>query len=240
MITPHLSIVIPAYNEETRILAALAEADTFLQSQSFDYEIIVIDDGSVDRTVEVVESAGISNLRVLALDRNCGKGAAVKAGMRAAKGTMLIYCDADGATPIEELIKLEKAIEAGAAIAIGSRALLSADTTVKTVWYRKYMGRVFNGLVNALILPGIADTQCGFKMFRRDAADYVFGRQLADGFSFDVELLFLARKQGFRITEVPVNWTNVPGSKVNLVRDSLRMLRDIFKFRWNYLTGVYK
>lgn len=237
---PVISVVIPAYNEEMRIRPALHDILDFFSGQKFTFEIIVVDDGSRDRTAEIVREMKLPDVRVYSLGENAGKGAAVRSGVLQAKGERVLYCDADGATPFREVLRLLAAIDHGADVAIGSRALLAKDTSVSTVWYRKLMGRVFNGLVNFLILPGIADTQCGFKLFTRQAAQDVFSRQRSQGFSFDVELLFLARKSGYQIAEIPVNWTNIPGSKVDLLRDSLRMLRDIFWFRWLYLRGEYR
>lgn len=238
--SPLLSVVIPAYNEELRIRPALHDILDFCSGQSFTYEVIVVDDGSRDRTADIVREMNLPGIRVYSLVTNAGKGAAVRCGVLQAKGERILYCDADGATPFREVLRLLAAVDHGADVAIGSRALLAKDTSVSTVWYRKVMGRTFNGLVNFLILPGIADTQCGFKLFTRKAAQDVFSRQRSQGFSFDVELLFLARKSGYQIAEIPVNWTNIPGSKVDLLRDSLRMLRDVFWFRWLYLRGDYR
>jgi len=159
--------------------------------------------------------------------------------MMNALGALILYDDADGASPIEEFARLEAAMNLGADIAIGSRAIFAADTAVKTIFIRKAMGRVFNLLVNLLLLPQITDTQCGFKLFRRAVARRIFSQQHADGFSFDVEILFLAKRAGFKITEVPINWTNVPGSKVNLIKDSLLMFIDVVRFRLRDLFGGY-
>jgi dolichyl-phosphate beta-glucosyltransferase len=143
----------------------------------------------------------------------------------------ILFADADGATPIEEFSKLHAALQSGADIAIGSRALASTDTKVSTSVHRKLLGRVFNRCVNTVLLPSIMDTQCGFKMFSRAAALFLFKRQRADRFSFDVEILFIAAKADISVREIAINWTNIPGSKVNLVVDSLRMLQDVFRFR---------
>jgi dolichyl-phosphate beta-glucosyltransferase len=159
--------------------------------------------------------------------------------MMNALGALILYNDADGASPIEELARLEESMNRGADVAIGSRALHSDETAVRTIFIRKAMGRVFNGLVNLLLLPQIADTQCGFKLFRRSVARELFSRQRADGFSFDVEILFLARRLNFVVKEVPINWTNIPGSKVNLVKDSTLMFLDVVRFRLRDLFGGY-
>ena len=201
--------------------------------KDFPYEIIVVDDGSSDETIEVVSKFERvrPQVRSIRLPKNAGKGHAVRLGMLNAKGDRLLFADADGATPIIEAERLIAALDEGADIAIGSRAMLSKDTSVKTVWYSKLLGRSFNFVVNVMVLPGIADTQCGFKLFTKDAANFIFSRQTADRFSFDVEILYIAQRAGFKIKEVPVNWENIPGSKVNLVFDALKMFRDVFRFR---------
>lgn len=236
-----LSIVIPAYNEELRLPKTLLAAREYFVSAGVAHEIIVVDDGSADDTARVVRSFSelSPDVRLLTYPKNRGKGYAVKFGVLNAGGRRILFCDADGATPFSELDRLMEAIDAGADIAIGSRALHSTHTAVKAQLHRKVLGRIFNGIVNMAILPGIADTQCGFKLFRAETVRPIFGRQRMEGFSFDVEVLYLARKCGYRIVEVPVNWTNVPGSKVNLVRDSLRMLRDVAKIRLRDLFGGY-
>ncbi|MFN8388893.1 MAG: flippase-like domain-containing protein [Bdellovibrionota bacterium] len=236
-----LTVVIPAYNEETRLPKTLLATYEYLHSRGMSYEIVVVDDGSTDDTAKVVTQFEhlTPSVRLLTYPKNRGKGYAVRFGMLNARGRLVLFDDADGATPIEEIERLEAAISSGAHIAIGSRAMFSVETGVQTLWYRKLIGRVFNAFVNLVVLPGVADTQCGFKLFVRPAAKFLFSRQKAEGFSFDVEVLFLARKAGFKIAEVPVNWTNIPGSKVNLMKDSLLMARDIVRFRLRGLFGGY-
>jgi dolichyl-phosphate beta-glucosyltransferase len=237
-----LSIVVPAFNEEQRLPRALLEIlEYFKHRPSLRYEVLVVDDGSSDATGKVVQHfAEISpKFKLLTYPKNRGKGFAVRFGVINSRGARILFADADGATPIEEIARLEAALDQGAQIAIGSRALYSRDTAVSTVWYRKYIGRVFNGIVNVLLLPGIADTQCGFKMFTREVAFPIFRTQRAERFSFDAEVLFLARKGGCRIAEVPINWTNIPGSKVNLMQDSFLMFRDLLKFRLRDIFGGY-
>lgn len=239
--TLDLSVVIPAYNEEMRLPRTLLAAREIFGKRPLRFEILVVDDGSKDGTPNVVHSMSeISpEIRLLTYPANRGKGYAVRFGMLNAMGKRVLFCDADGATPFTELDRLMGALDAGADIAIGSRALYSQQTAVATLWYRRVIGRIFNGIVNVSILPGIADTQCGFKLFSAETIRPIFTRQRMDGFSFDVEILYLARKAGFKIVEVPVNWANVPGSKVHLIKDSLRMLRDVIKVRLRDLFGGY-
>jgi dolichyl-phosphate beta-glucosyltransferase len=229
-----LSVVVPAYNEERRLPPTLIDMIDYLDSLGASYEIIVVDDGSNDLTPDVVRKFERvrGQVRLIQLARNSGKGHAVRVGVLNSRGSRVLFADADGATPIKELSRLTAALNEGADVVIGSRAMASKDTKVRTSFHRKFLGRIFNGCVNAFILPGIADTQCGFKMFTRDAAQFLFRQQRSDGFSFDVELLFLARRVGLTIREVPINWSNIPGSKVSLVWDSARMLRDVFRFRF--------
>ncbi len=236
-----LSVVIPAYNEEERISKTLVSVSDYLNGRGGNYEIVVVDDGSLDQTSKVV--AGFEKLnpkvKLFSYGENRGKGYALRFGVKNSKGDLVLINDADGASPIEEVERLESALNKGAQIAIGSRALISRETAVNTVWYRKILGQVFNGFVNFMVLPGIADTQCGFKLFEKKIAKDLFDRQRAEGFSFDVEILFLARKSGYKIAEVPINWANVAGSKVNLVRDSFYMGVDVIKFRIRDWAGVY-
>ena len=229
----NLSVVIPAYNEQLRLPPTLIDTIDYLDSLGTGYEILVVDDGSRDETAAVVKKFEKirPQIRLITLPKNAGKGNAVRTGVLNARGEIVLFADADGSTPIQELDRLKDAIDNGADLAFGSRAAASSETKVKALWHRRLMGRTFNWFVSTVILPDIEDSQCGFKMFRSGAAQYIFSRQTADGFNFDVELLFIARKAGYKIKEVPVNWTNVPGSKVNLIKDSLKMLYGIFFFR---------
>lgn len=228
-----LSVVVPTYNEERRLPPTLVDMIDYLDSRDSSYEIIVVDDGSSDKTSEVVKKFERirPQVHLIRVPKNYGKGHAVRTGVLNAHGRRILFADADGSTPIEELKRLEDALLRGASIAIGSRALTSKDTKVVTSWYRKYLGRAFNLCVNAMILPKVADTQCGFKLFSGPCAKFLFERQQSDGFSFDVEILYIARKAGLPIEEVPINWVNIPGSKVSLVLDALRMFRDIFLYK---------
>lgn len=226
------SVVIPAYNESKRISPTILKTSSYLEKANLSHEIIVVDDGSSDNTVQVVEeiSKTVPGLKIIKLARNSGKGAAVKEGMLAAVGDLVLFEDADGATPIAELDKLRDAMKS-ADVAIGSRALPSEDTKVVTRIHRKLLGRIFNLTANMFAVPGILDTQCGFKLFTKPAAQAVFAKQKLLGFGFDVEILYIANKLGFRIKEVAVNWNNVPGTKVNVILDGLKMFLDIVSIK---------
>lgn len=236
-----ISVVIPAYNEEDRLPKTLLSIVEYLKENYSSYEVLVVNDGSSDGTSDVVNkiSSLAKEVVLLEYDKNMGKGYAVRYGMMKARGRLILMNDADGASPISELARLHIAIDNGAHIVIGSRAAYSSDTEVETIWYRRLMGRVFNGLVNLLILPGIADTQCGFKLFLNPVAKKIFAKQKNDGFSFDVEILFLARSMGCKIAEVPINWTNISGSRINLVSDSFCMFKDVLVLKGRSLFGVY-
>lgn len=228
-----LSIVVPAFNEERRLPPTLVDMIDYLDGHDRSYEILVVDDGSSDRTSDVVVKFERirPQVHLIRVPRNYGKGHAVRTGVLNAHGKRILFADADGSAPIEELERLEACYAQGAEVVIGSRALFSPDTKVNARWYRKYLGRAFNFCVNVLVLPNIADTQCGFKLFSARAARYLFERQQSDGFSFDVEILYIARLAGLSIAEVPINWNNVPGSKVNLILDALAMFRDIILYK---------
>jgi len=236
--TPHLSVIIPAYNEEKRIADTLAAVQDHLAGKPWDWEVVVVDDGSADRTVDASRAAfRDARCRVLSLGRNQGKGAAIRRGMLEARGRRRLFTDADNSTPIEEVDRLlAVADEQGTAVVIASRALPESRLDVRQPFYREMMGRVFNLLVRMLAVPGIHDTQCGFKLFSAEAAEAVFPSLEMTGFSFDVEALMLAREKGFRIAEVPVRWVNSPASRVSPVRDSARMFRDVIRLRLRRLS----
>jgi dolichyl-phosphate beta-glucosyltransferase len=238
---PDLSIVIPAFNEEARLGPTLRDYLAYCRQSGRRAELIVVDDGSLDRTSPVVNSLSAEHpeIRLIRLAENQGKGHAVRSGVVNSQGKLVLFADADGATPLSEIERLEAALEAGADVAIGSRALEHQGVKVKARLYRRVIGRIFHGLVEILTVPGVKDTQCGFKLFRGPVAHDLFSRMRVRGFSFDVELLMMAQRRGYRIAEVPVNWTHQPGSKVNLVTDSARMFRDLFIIRGRYLSGQY-
>lgn len=229
-----LSIVIPAYNEQARLPRTVLETIQWCVSRKVDFELIIADDGSRDDTLAIARLFEESDHRIRVLVcPHMGKGAAVRFGMLNAKGRFVLFMDADGATPLNELSKLLAAMEQGYDAAIGSRvAQHPGEVEVRTNFHRRLVGRTFAFLVNVLAFGGIADTQCGFKMFRRDSASAIFSCQKTAGFAFDVEILFLARRLALSVVEIPVNWVAQPGSKVNLIADSMRMLWDISRLRW--------
>ena len=239
----YLSVVIPAHDEAERIGPTLERVLAYLGSRNYTFEVIVVDDVSRDGTAAAAEEFRRRDGRLRLVQRTAdpGKGAAVQAGMLAAAGRHVLFSDADLSTPIEECEKLLAAIEReGYDIAIGSRGLPQSDLRVRQPWYREMMGRTFNLMVRAVAVHGIKDTQCGFKLFRGEVVQDLFRRQTVMGFAFDVEILFLARKRGLRIREVPVTWINSPRSKVDPIRDSLRMMRDMVGIRVKRLLGVYR
>ena len=238
----HLSVVIPAFEEAARIGPTLERVRGYLHDQSFDSEVVVVVDGGRDGTLALVRAvmAQWPALRVLDNDTNQGKGYAVRRGMLAARGRYLLFSDADLSTPIAQVERLIAALEAGGDIAIGSRALAGSDVRVRQAWWRQAMGRVFNHIVRLVAVPGIRDTQCGFKCFRRDVAHRIFSLLRMTRFSFDVELLWIARQLGYRVVEVPVTWVNDPSSRVHPVTDSIRMLVDLGRLRYHALRGAYR
>jgi dolichyl-phosphate beta-glucosyltransferase len=231
-----LSVVVPAYNEELRLQLTLERIIAFLTDETYSWEILVINDGSTDETAKVAELvlASIGDKgRVLHNPGNRGKGYSVRAGMLEAHGKWILMSDADLSTPIEEVSLLMKASEKYDVV-IGSRGLKESQLEERQPLYRETMGRIFNILVQIMALPGIRDSQCGFKLFRQDVAKAVFSRTTIDGFGFDVESLFLAQRLGFSIGEVPIRWVNHPASKVHAIRDSARMAADLVRIRLNH------
>jgi dolichyl-phosphate beta-glucosyltransferase len=230
----YLSVIIPAYNEEKRIGETLVKINDFLKKQDYSSEILVVDDGSTDKTVQVSEALNIDILRLVKNEKNMGKGAATRNGIMNAKGDLMLFSDADLSTPIEEVIDLIDSIKHGADVAIGSRALPESEIIIHQPWYREMMGRVFNLFVKALCLKGIQDSQCGFKLFKAEVAQKVFNEQRLTGFAFDVEILMLTRRSGWTIDEVPVKWYNSPATRVSPIKDALKMFTDLLKLRKMY------
>ena len=239
MTEPLLSLVVPAYNEEGRLPASLARVSDYLSSRGHPYEVIVVVNGSTDRTAEVATAAARHdpNLRVIQTPRR-GKGLAVRLGVLDARGSRVIFCDADLSTPIDEVVGLADRLDGQYQVVIATREGLGSRR-IGEPYLRHLMGRVFNGLVRALAVPGIQDTQCGFKAFTRMAARDVFPRQTIAGFGFDVELLFIARRRGYRVREVPVTWVYAASSRVDPLRDTVRMFADVLWVRLNALRGRY-
>jgi len=231
-----LSVVIPAYNEAVRLPPTLRRLSAYLASRP--HEILVVDDGSRDGTADAARSTDCPGLQILRTELNRGKGHAVRRGMLAARGERCLMTDADLSTPIEDLARLERSLDEGCDVAIGSRALPGADVQVHQPWYRENAGRAFNLMVRILALPDLRDTQCGFKLWRGEAARDAFGATRLDGFCFDVEALYVARKQGRRIAEVPVTWRNDAGTRVGTLRGMTAFL-DLLRIRLNDWRGAY-
>jgi dolichyl-phosphate beta-glucosyltransferase len=233
-VAPKLSVVIPAYNEEQRLQRTIEQIEGYLDGQRGSYELILVDDGSTDGTRRVMDAAAERNDRVHieALPANRGKGRALAAGVAVARGDEVLVTDADLSTPIEELEKLEAALKAGAGVAIASRAVRGSRVVVHQPVYRVLMGKVFNLIVQLVLLPGIWDTQCGFKLFRADVAHPVFAALTTDGFGYDPEALYLAKRRGVRITEVPVVWRHSAPTKVMAIRSSLDMFKHVVRVRF--------
>jgi dolichyl-phosphate beta-glucosyltransferase len=226
-------VVIPAYNEAQRLPAYLSEVVAYFDGRGEPYEVIVVDDGSADETAaRVLEAQAIHQAVTLhRLAENRGKGFAVRAGMRAARGDLRLMADADGATPIAEVKRLDTVIQAGADLAVGSRALPDPSVRREVHIHRKLSGEIFNFFVRRMGVGDVTDTQCGFKLFRGTVAEALFGELETTGFGFDVELLMLARRRGYRVIEVAINWADQPGSKVAVLRDGPRMLAQVVRAR---------
>ena len=228
------SVVIPAFNEAVRLPPYLDQIFEYFEGRAEPYEVIVVNDASADGTGAMLRAVAARQpaLRVITHDVNHGKGGAVRAGMLAARGDLRVFTDADGATPIAELKRLEAALVAGADVAIGSRALHDSAVAVHKRPHRALAGRIFNWIVTWVGVRGIADTQCGFKAFTAAAAERLFGALETRGFGFDVELLLRAQTAGYRIAEVAVNWTDQAGSKVGVLTAGPGMVAQIVKARW--------
>jgi dolichyl-phosphate beta-glucosyltransferase len=230
-VLPDLSVVLPAYNEELRLPRSLEVVLAFLEDRGRPFEVLVVDDGSRDRTRELAASFGGRGVRVLGLPRNRGKGAALREGVLASRGGRVLLTDADLSTPIEDLARLEPHLE-HAAIVVGSRAHPDSAIERHQPFYRETMGKVFNRLLRHLGLTELPDTQCGFKLLRGEVARQLFAQLTIDGFAYDVELLWRAKALGHEVAAVGVRWADSPSSRVHPLFDSARMLWDVVRLRW--------
>jgi len=223
---PDLTVVVPAYNEAKRIGAALVALQSFFRARGESFEVLVVDDGSRDATASLVTDfvATHPTFQLVRLPENRGKGAAVREGFARSRGRRVLFTDVDLSTPLEELTPMDRALLGGADVVIASRALRESKLEIRQAWYREQMGKAFNRFVRLLTGIPFRDTQCGFKLLRGDDARALAREMKEDGFSFDVELILLARRRGLRLQELPVRWRNDPGSRVNALRDSTAML----------------
>jgi dolichyl-phosphate beta-glucosyltransferase len=231
---PRLSVVVPSFNEEQRLPRTIGAIERYLAGKGIPYELILVDDGSVDGTRAIMERAAERNplVRVEAHRHNRGKGRAIATGVAVARGAEILVTDADLSTPIEELEKLQAALDNGAGVAIGSRSVKGSRVEISQPIYRQLMGKVFNLIVQALLLPGIWDTQCGFKLFRAEVAHAAFTGLTSQRFGYDPEVLYRAKKLGVKVAEVPVVWRNSAPTKVSPIGSSLDMLKDVLKVRF--------
>jgi dolichyl-phosphate beta-glucosyltransferase len=237
--TPLISLIIPAYNEENRLPRALEQVFTFLETQSYPFEVVVVENGSTDRTLEIATVFAVNKPNLLVIhEESKGKGIAVKRGVLAAQGEYRFICDTDLSMPIEEILKFFTPQLNDFDVAIGSREA-HGSVRYNEPSYRHWGGRMVNLLIRMLILPGFQDTQCGFKCFRAETTLELFEQQTLTGWSFDIELLYLARRKKLRIVEVPINWYFDADSKVNAIRDALKMIIDIFRIHLNSMLGRY-
>jgi dolichyl-phosphate beta-glucosyltransferase len=238
---PTYSIVIPAYNESARLGATLEKVLAYVHAQGWDAEVIVVNDGSRDNTAEIVRSFAAKDpaLRLVENPGNRGKGYSVRNGMLNARGSIVLFSDADLSSPIEEAPKLFEALERGADIAIGSRWLRAETQTQRQPLHRQLFGRIFNLVLRLTLGLQFADTQCGFKAFKQTAVQAIFPLQRIERWGFDPEILFLARKFKFRVQEVPVAWAHREGTSINPLVDGSRMVMEMLHIRWNSLTGKY-
>jgi len=239
--SPSLSIVIPAYNEGARIEHALDRVLSCVAERNWDAEVLVVDDGSSDSTAEIVHRWMLThpNLHLIHNDGNRGKGYSVRNGLLQAQGAVVMFTDADLSSPIEEAERLFAALDAGADVAIGSRWLEKQRQTIHQPFYRRFFGRCFNWVTRKLMGLPYKDTQCGFKAFKRDAAQVIFRLQTIERWGFDPEILFIARKLGYTIVEVPVTWGHDERSRISYLKDGMKMLEDMAHIRKNSIRGRY-
>lgn len=236
---PLLSLIIPAYNEGERLPTTLPQVFAFLEAQTYPFEIILVNNNSRDNTREIALEFAATRPYLRVIDEMTqGKGAAVRTGMLAATGEYLFMADADFSMPVEEIAKFLPPHMEGYDVAIGNREAPGARRYNEPA-YRHFMGRVFNFYVKVLAIPGFEDTQCGFKCFRREVAWNILPCQTIDGWAFDVELLFIALRHGYHIVEVPINWYYGENSRVSPVRDTINMIREVLRIRYNGFTGRY-
>jgi len=234
-----LTIIVPAYNEERRLPVTLPQVVAFAEARDYPVEILVVDNASTDRTSDIVREIAAEHPIVSLLHQPIrGKGAAVRKGIFEGRGEYLFICDADLAMPVEEINKFLPPALSDYDVAIASREAPGA-VRYDEPWYRHLMGRIFNFIVRLLAVPGIQDTQCGFKCFRREIARDLFSAQIIDGWAFDVEILHIARRRGYHIVEIPIHWYYGANSRVSPLRDSWNMLRDVFRVRRNSRAGLY-
>jgi dolichyl-phosphate beta-glucosyltransferase len=240
-----LSVIVPVYNEEKRVSKTLKEVFDYLKRKRITAEVIVVDGGSSDKTLDVVSrfkkiATAKQTLKILKHKGNQGKGAAVKTGALTAQGKIVLYMDADNATPLSEFEKFKPAFQKGADVIVGSRAVDRKQVKVRQPLYRELIGRIGNIIIQLLVVPGISDTQCGFKAFTQRAAKTIFPFQTIERFGFDVELLYIARKHRLSILESSVIWRDDPNTRVNALKDSIRTFGELFIIRWNDLKGLYR
>ena len=237
---PHLSIVIPAFNEEARLMGTLSKIAAYVETIGLAAEVLVVDDGSTDRTAELATLAlAAGRGRVIPNGANRGKGYSVRHGVLEARGEMVLITDADLSTPIEKYTKLAATI-AGHDVVIGSRALPDSDVRVRQGWLRQSMGRTFNTIIRTATGLPFRDTQCGFKLMNRERVAPLFAEMVIDGFAFDVELLFLCAHFGRSVSETLVIWVNALGSKVSILGDPLKMIADVLRVRARHARGLYR
>lgn len=235
---PQLSIVIPAYNEAIRIVPTIGAMASYVCGLDIAWELIVADDGSKDDTVALCTGLELANLRVLIAERNGGKGSAVRRGVLAARGERILFADADNSTPIEELSNLMRRMDEGYDVVVGSRAASGAEEAHRSL-IRRTMSNTLRAMIRPILGMNIKDTQCGFKLFKREAAQRIFTAQTIMGFSFDLEILYLAHKYGYRVAEQPVIWIDAPGSKVDKMKEIRRFLKDMARIKLNDFKGIY-